>query len=605
MCGIMGYTGTKPAVPIIFSGLKKLEYRGYDSSGVGIIEGGGFELFKSVGGPDKLKPKLPFESPAHTGLGHTRWATHGAANETNAHPHLSPRGKFVIVHNGIIENCAELKSKYHIEPDDLRSETDTEVIACLLEREYNGDVKDALTRVMPVLRGTFALGILCSDCPDMLFCAKKSSPLFVCADESGTYLASDISALGSSNGKIYKLGDNEMGILKGDSFKVFDTDGCRIRKIEIKIRDTERYEDKGSFDHFMLKEIYEQPSAVEKTLETIIFDGRIKLGCLKMNREKIKNMNHVEFIACGSAYHAGLAGAYVTQQLLGIPAQAYVASEYKSRCPAADENTLAVIISQSGETADTLSAMREAKQKNARTVSIVNNKHSTIAQESESVLLTAAGKEIAVATTKAFSAQLAAIYAVAVKLAYSAGRIGRETYRRLCEELTFLPEKIRRTLDENSGSILKTAEILSRSDYACFIGRGLDYCSAMEGALKLKEVSYTHCEAYAAGELKHGTISLLEKDTPVIAVAADSAVLPKTQSNITECRSRGAKIICVTGEEKIGDAEDIIIKIPKTEDIFSASLSVIPLQLIAYHTAKLKGCDIDKPKNLAKSVTVE
>ena len=390
MCGIMGYTGADPAVPIVFGGLKKLEYRGYDSSGLGIVENGAVRLFKAEGGPDNLKPKLPLKSPSHTGLGHTRWATHGAANELNAHPHTSPQKKFTVVHNGIIENYAQLKTAFNLE-DVLKSETDTEIIACVLEKEYNGDVKEAITRTMPQLKGTYALGIICSDYPDMLFCAKQSSPLFVCTDEKGAYLASDIAAFPADTGKIYKLGDGEIGIIKKESFKVFDTDGCRIRKTEIKLRDTEKYEDKGKYEHFMLKEIYEQPSAVEKTLEALMPEGKIKLGCLKMNREKIKSIDHIELIACGSAYHAGLVGAYVLQKLLRIPAQAYIASEYKSRSPAANENTLVIIISQSGETADTLTAMREAKQKNAKIVSVVNNRHSTIAQESDCVILTRAG----------------------------------------------------------------------------------------------------------------------------------------------------------------------------------------------------------------------
>lgn len=603
MCGIMGYTGVEPAVPIIYSGLKKLEYRGYDSSGIGIVENGRVELFKTEGGPDNLKSRLPFKSSSAVGIGHTRWATHGAANEINAHPHTSPQKLFTIVHNGIIENCGELKLRYHLDSE-LKSETDTEVIACLLEREYSGDVKEAITRVMPQLSGSYALGIICIDFPDTLFCAKKSSPLFVCTDEKGAYLASDIAAFPGDTGKIYRLGDGEIGIIKKDSFKVFDTDGCRIRKTELRLRDTEEYDDKGSYEHYMLKEIYEQPSAVEKTLDSIMSDGKIKLGCLRMNREKIKSLTRIELIGCGSAYHAGLAGAYVLQKLLKIPARAYIASEYKSMGSVADENTLAIIISQSGETADTLAAMKEVKSRNAKIVSVVNNRYSTIAQESDSVIITRAGREISVATTKAFSAQLAVLYCIAVRLAYSAGRIDRERYRALCAELLSLPEKIKQTLEENE-RIEQAAQILKEAEYACFIGRAADYCTAMEGALKLKEVSYSHCEAYAAGELKHGTISLIENGTPVIAVCADSSALSKTVSNIKECKSRGAKIICITDSDYDGDADDIVIKIPDTEDLFSVSAAVIPLQLIAYHTAKKKGCGIDKPKNLAKSVTVE
>lgn len=605
MCGIIGYTGVQAAVPIIMQGLERLEYRGYDSAGMGIFENGRISLYKTVGSPSNLKEKAPQKSDAVTGIGHTRWATHGAPDEKNAHPHLSSDGKFAVVHNGIIENYLELKYELQKKGYAFKSETDTEVISYLLEDTYDGDVKVALGEVMQKLSGSYALGILCTDFPDTIFCAKKSSPLFAGFDENGGYLASDVAAFYKKSGKSYKLGDMEIGIIKKDGLKVFDTDGCRIRKTEVKINKTQAYEGKGDFEHFMLKEIYEQPDAVEHTLEDILVDGKIKLGCLKMNREKIKKINHIEFIACGSAYHAGLVGAYAAQKLLKVPANAFIASEYINRSSAADENTLAIIISQSGETADTLAALREVKCKNAKVVSIVNNELSTIAQESDCVILTKAGREVAVATTKAFSAQLAVIYAICIRLAYSAGKIDREKYKSLCESLGNLSELINEVLSDTEYA-KRIAEELKNTDYLCFIGRGFDYCSAMEGALKLKEISYTHCEAYAAGELKHGTISLIENGTPVIAIMTDSSTASKTKGNIKECKARGAKIICITNEKDFrGDADDTIIYIPETEDLFSVSLSVIPLQFIAYHTAKLKDCSIDKPKNLAKSVTVE
>ncbi len=604
MCGIIGYTGVQAAVPVILRGLERLEYRGYDSAGMGIFEDGTIKLYKTVGSPSNLKEKAP-QSNAPAGIGHTRWATHGKPDESNAHPHISDDGKFAVVHNGIIENYAELKKELQEKGYVFKSETDTEVVPYLLQEAYDGDVKAALSTVMPKLEGSYALGIMCADFPDIIFCAKKSSPLFAGFDADGGYLASDIAAFYKNSGKIYKLGDMEIGIIKKDGLKVFDVDGCRIRKTEVKIRDIQKYEGKGDYEHFMLKEIYEQPNAVEKTLENILVDGKIKLGCLKMNREKIKNINHIEFIACGSAYHAGLAGAYAAQKLLGIPANAYIASEYICRSSAADEKTLAVIISQSGETADTLTALREVKKRNAKVVSIVNNELSTIAQESDCVIPTKAGREVAVATTKAFSAQLAVIYALCIRLSYSAGKIDREKYKNLCMSLGNLSEIIDEVIS-GSGYARKIAEEIKDIDYTCFIGRGFDYCAAMEGALKLKEISYTHCEAYAAGELKHGTISLIEKGTPVIAVMSDTSVKAKTKGNIKECKARGAKIICITNEKDFkSDADDTVIYIPETEDLFSASLSVLPLQLIAYHTAKLKGCSIDKPKNLAKSVTVE
>lgn len=606
MCGIMGYTGVLPATPIIIKGLENLQYRGYDSAGIGLLNGSKTEIYKTVGSPEKLWDKVHEDFSSHIGIGHTRWATHGAPTLINAHPHISPGGIFTIVHNGIIENYAALKAEMESRGFLFKTDTDTEVIAYMLEEAYKGDVKGAISEIMPKLKGSYALGILCCDCPDVIFCAKLSSPLFVSVSQDGGYLASDVSVLPKiDESKIYKLGDNEIGIITKDSLKVYDVDGCRIRKTEIKIKKSEPDNKKNGYEHFMLKEIYQQPLAVQKTLEGILEDGKIKLGCLKMNREKIKNISQIEFIGCGSAYHAGLVGAHAAQALLRVPAHACIASEYRSNCPVADENTLVIIISQSGETADTLGALREAKKRNAKIVSIVNSEHSTIAQESDCVILTKAGQEIAVATTKAFSAQLAVIYAVCIRLAYSSGKIDRAKYKELCTELSLLPQKIRLTL-ENALQCESIARKLNDTKYVCFIGRASDYCTAMEGALKLKEVSYVHCEAYAAGELKHGTISLIENDTPVVAVCTDSSVSTKTISNIKECKARGAKIICVAAEELYrGDADDEIIFVPKTDDLFSPSLSVLPLQLIAYFTAKGRGCSIDRPKNLAKSVTVE
>ncbi len=605
MCGIMGYTGTSPAVPIIIKGLEGLEYRGYDSAGIGLIQNGSALVFKTEGSPEKLWGIAPNDNVAQVGIGHTRWATHGAPTAQNAHPHSSPSGLFTIVHNGIIENYKELKNELQNQGYVFKSETDTEVVAYLLEREYKGDVKSAIKQVISQLQGSYALGILCSDYPDTIFCAKFSSPLFVCLGSDGGYIASDISVLPKATGRIYKIGDKEIGILSKDELRVFDIDGCRIRKTEIKVRDGSTLDGKGEYEHYMLKEIFEQPKAVRDTLNSIIIDNKIKLGTLKLTKEKIKRINRIEFIACGSAYHAGAVGAYIAQKLMGIPSQAYIASEYRYGNPVPDENTVVVIISQSGETADTLAALREAKLHNAKIVSIINAPLSTIAQESDCVILTKAGKEVAVATTKAFSAQLAVIYALCTRLAYSSGKISKTRYTDLIEEMKNLPEKIEEIL-ANVNELKKATAIFKDINYTCFIGRGTDYCSAMEGALKLKEVSYTHCEAYAAGELKHGTISLIEEGTPVVAVAMQESVRSKTVSNIRECKARGAKIICITNENSFTpDADDTVIYVPKTDDLFATLLSVIPMQLIAYYTALEKGCSIDKPKNLAKSVTVE
>ncbi len=605
MCGIMGYTGTLQAVPIIIKGLEGLEYRGYDSAGIGIIQGDKIDVFKTEGSPENLWSAVPENSISRTGVGHTRWATHGAPIKQNAHPHLSHNGIFTVVHNGIIENYKELKNRLILDGYTFRSETDTEIIAHLLERAYSGDVKSAINQILPLLQGSYALGILCSDYPDTIFCAKKSSPLFVCLGADGGYIASDISVLPGSDVHIYKIGDNEIGILKKDDLKVFDIDGCRIRKTEIKIADKISANSKDGYEHFMLKEIHQQPRAVSDTIDSIIIDGKVKLGTLKLSKEKIKRINRIEFIACGSAYHAGMVGAEIAQKLLKIPCDAYIASEYRYSDPVSDENTLVVIISQSGETADTLSALREAKKRGAKIISIINEPLSTIAQESDSMILTRAGKEVAVATTKAFSAQLTVIYALCIRLAYSAGKISKLRYGELIEEIKLLPDKISQILGQEN-KFKEISDIFDDVKYTCFIGRGADYCAAMEGALKLKEVSYTHCEAYAAGELKHGTISLIEEGTPVVAVACQSRVRTKTMSNIKECKARGAKIICITNEKDfVQDADDVMIYVPETDDLFVSLLSVIPMQLISYYTALKKGCSIDKPKNLAKSVTVE
>ncbi len=605
MCGIMGYTGASPAAPVIIKGLMGLEYRGYDSAGLSVAQSGEIKVFKTEGSPEKLWNVVDKELSSVSGIGHTRWATHGAPTVENAHPHCSPRGIFTVVHNGIIENFASLKDDLESQGNTFVSETDTEVVAHLLEREYKGDVKSAIARTLSLLEGSYALGILCKDYPDRIFCARYSSPLFVCLDAEGGYIASDVSVLPDSAGRIYKIGDREIGILTKDELKVFDVDGCRIRKTEIRIKDTETFQGKGEYAHYMLKEIFQQPEAVEKTISSLIINSRIKLPTLHLTKEKIKRINRVEFIACGSAYHAGAVGAYVAQTLMQVQSDAYIASEYRYKNPVSDENTLVVIISQSGETADTLAALREAKRRKAKIVSIINAPLSTIAQESDSVILTKAGKEVAVATTKAFSAQLAVIYALCTRLAYSSGKITKVRYTQLIDEMKKLPEKIREVL-KNDREYRAIADELKDINYTCFIGRGVDYCTAMEGALKLKEVSYTHCEAYAAGELKHGTISLIEKGTPVVATVTQKNLSSKTVSNITECKARGAKIICIGNEGTFTpDADDKMLIIPETEDLFKTSLSVIPMQLIAYHTALNKGCSIDKPKNLAKSVTVE
>lgn len=598
MCGIMGYVGKENAVEIILSGLEELEYRGYDSSGIAFENNNSFNIIKTVGSPIKLRSET--ESLFSTiGIGHTRWATHGAANETNAHPHKSSNGLFTIVHNGIIENYNELKDALIESGVQFNSETDTEVIAQLLENKYNGDFKGTVISVLPMLSGSYALGIVCSDYPDTLICAKKSSPLFVGTSDTGNYLSSDISAISRKSDRIFRLNDFEIGIITKDSFKVFDLDGCRIRKSEIKIKSQDNSTDKQGFEHYMLKEIYEQPDAIRRTLSEIIDGKKIRFRSLKWSKKEIKEINSVIFVACGSAYHAGLAGSYACEEFFKRTSKAETASEFRYKLPKIDKNTLVVIISQSGETADTLAALRIAKQKGAKIISIVNVENSTIALESDCVVLTKAGKEIAVATTKAYTAQLAVIYSLIIYLSVISEEMDKKKGAMLIDELKSLPNKIEAMLrdDEKHSEI---SDIILKSNYACFIGRNYDYCSSIEGSLKLKEISYIPCEAYPAGELKHGTISLIDTESVIIALNHSERLRDKITSNIKEVEARGGKVVTIAPEGISAD-----INIPFTTDFLSPILSAIPLQLIAYHTAVKKGCEIDKPRNLAKSVTVE
>lgn len=594
MCGIIGYIGEENAAEIIIRGLEALEYRGYDSAGISLASKDGFQIRKTVGGPSGLRQKC---SDLHgcTGIGHTRWATHGAATEENAHPHTSYGGMFTVVHNGIIENYADLKHGLETEGVKFSSQTDTEVVAHLLEKNYTGDFKGTIINVLKELTGSYALAVMCRDYPDVIVCAKKSSPLFAGISDDCGYISSDVSAIAGDCRRIFRLNDGEIGFLKKDGLKIFDTDGCRIRKSEIKIKSYDKNCDKGGYEHFMLKEIMEQPTAVRRTLEDVTDGKKIQFRNFHLSKNEIKIIKCVQFVACGSAYHAGLTGAYVTEKMFHRTAKACIASEFRYSSPHIDENTLVVIISQSGETADTLAALRIAKEKNAKTVSIVNVENSTIAQESDCVILTKAGKEIAVATTKAYSAQLAVIYSLVIHLSLAAGEIEKNESEKLIAELKSIPDKIERILTGfNPENIVKS---ILGSRYICYIGRGPDGCSAAEASLKLKEISYIPCEAYAAGELKHGTISLIDEKSLVIALCCCESFKTKTLSNVNEAAARGADVITVS--------ESGSIQIPKTEEIFYPMLEIIPMQLIAYHTAKEKGCDIDKPKNLAKSVTVE
>ncbi len=598
MCGIMGYIGNENAVNIILSGLETLEYRGYDSSGIAFYENNRINVIRSVGGPGILKEKCS-NHISETGIGHTRWATHGEANETNAHPHASQNGLFFVVHNGIIENFAELKTALIRKGVKFQSQTDTEVIAQLLESEYNGDLKGTVTRVLPMLTGTYALGIMCSDYPGTIICAKKSSPLFVGTSSDGNILASDISALEGNADRIFRLNDSEIGIMTKDNFKVFDTDGCRIRKTEIKIRSNERKATKSNFEHYMLKEIFEQPTAVRQTLGEFIEGKKIRFRSIKWSVNEISQIDNVYFIGCGSAYHAGMVGAYACEELFRRSSKAEIASEFRYRNPQIDKNTLVVIISQSGETADTLAALRIAKEKGAKIISVVNVENSTIAMESDCVILTRAGKEVAVATTKAYSAQLAVIYSLIIYLSVLSGELSKKEASGYIDELKAIPTKIEELLSYKEKAS-ELADTILKYKYICFIGRGYDYCSALEAALKLKEISYIPCEAYPAGELKHGTISLIDNKSLCVALCCSDRLTSKISSNIKEVEARGGKVITVSSI-----LENATLKIPTASELLSPLVEIVPLQLLAYYVALKKGCEIDKPRNLAKSVTVE
>lgn len=597
MCGIMGYIGDENATDIIISGLEELEYRGYDSAGLAVENGGKIKVAKIVGSPSGLRDEAK-NLTGHIGIGHTRWATHGAPTVDNAHPHTSQSGLFTVVHNGIIENYAELKKELLENGFDFKSDTDTEVVAQMLEYLYSGDLKGTVSAVLSRLKGSYALGILCRDYPDSIICAKLSSPLFVGVSSGCVFLASDVSALAEKSDRIFRVNDGEIGILKKDGLKIFDLDGCRIRKSEIKIKSCDRNSDKGGYKHYMLKEIMEQPAAIRRTLSDIIGEnGRIKFKGLHLAKHDIEDIDHVVFVACGSAYHVGAVGAYTCERLFKRHSQAVLASEFRYMHPHLDENTLVVIISQSGETADTLAAMRIAEENGAKVIGIVNVENSTIAQECRNVIMTRAGKEVAVATTKAYSAQLAVVYTLALRLAEISGGISRAEADKYINELKTIPDKIEMLLSDTE-KIKPFAEAANSSGYICFIGRGLDYCTATEASLKLKEISYIPCEAYAAGELKHGTISLIDKESLTVALCGSNELKSKTVSNVNEVKARDGRIITVA------DADADII-IPETIDLFTPMLEIIPMQLLAYYTALSRGCPIDKPRNLAKSVTVE
>ena len=611
MCGIVGYVGAQQAAPILLEGLQKLEYRGYDSAGIAVLDGSTIELAKACGEIKNLLAKTHDGSDLHgyIGLGHTRWATHGAPTEANAHPHVSNDGKFAIVQNGIIENFMELREMLQAKGFRFHSETDTEVIVHLLDMYYTGDgnLKDTVMKTLGRLEGSYAIGILCADCPEQMFLARNGCPLIIGVGAGENFFASDVTALVSHTKNVVYLDDGELAEVRADSYTVFDCTGKPIEKPVSRVAWDIEAAEKGGYEHFMLKEIMEQPRAIKSTLDPRVKDHRVVFDELKMTDAQLMGFNKIMITACGSAFYAGQAGKYALEKLTHIPVDADLASEFRYRDPIVDEHTLMIIISQSGETADTIAAIREAQSKGAYVLSIVNVVGSTIAREADDVIYTWAGPEIAVATTKAYSTQLAVVSQLAIYMADQRGTITPEYYAALVAELERLPDKAARVLEEQS-EIQHFASRFFNHNSIFFIGRNLDYATGMEGSLKLKEISYIHSEAYASGELKHGTISLIEPGTLVIALGTYAPLFDKAMSNVVEVKSRGASVLALTtesGKEQMASRVDALMTIPDAEDPFLPSLAIIPLQLFAYYVALQRGCDIDKPRNLAKSVTVE
>ena len=609
MCGIVGFVGREEAAPILLDGLARLEYRGYDSAGIAVYgEQEGLQVVKAKGRLQVLYELVEGGRTVHgaIGLGHTRWATHGEPSDVNSHPQVSESGRFAVVHNGIIENYMELREFLESEGVTFVSQTDTEVVAQLLEYYYDGDILATVGKVLGLIQGAYALGILSADCPDRLIAARKDSPLILGFGDGAHFLASDVTALIKYTRDVCYLDDGEIAELTADHLWVYDAYLRPVEKEHHHVDWEISAAEKGGYEHFMAKEIMEQPEAFRKTISPRILQGKVALDGLSLEADYLREMDKLYVIACGSSYHVGMVAKYTLERLLRKPVEVTLASEFRYCDPIVTDKTLALVISQSGETVDTLAAMREARRLGARVLSIVNVVGSTIARESDDVLYTWAGPEIAVATTKAFSTQLAVVYLIGLYCAEKLGTLPREEYGAILAELQAIPDKMEKIL-ANRADIQYFASLYFNHPSIFFIGRNVDYAIGMEGSLKLKEISYIHSEAYAAGELKHGTISLIEEGTLVAAVATQPALFQKTISNMVEVKSRGAFVLAVTceGNREIEKAADYVIYIPITNRFFTNSLAIIPLQLFSYYVAVGKGCDVDKPRNLAKSVTVE
>ena len=609
MCGIVGYIGKEQAAPLLLEGLSKLEYRGYDSAGLAIHNGTDVEISKCKG---RLKALSDLTEGGASmqgtlGIGHTRWATHGAPSDTNSHPHINANSSIAVVHNGIIENYLKIKNRLLEKGYEFQSQTDTEVVVQLLDSYYNGDALGAIAKVMTKLDGSYALGIVFKDRPEEMFAVRKDSPLIVGVSETGKFIASDVPAILKQTRDVYYLENGEIVRLTRNEVNFYNSDLEPIQKEMKTVEWDITAAEKGGYEHFMLKEIHEQPKAVRDTINPRIRNNDIVIDELNMSEEDIKKLKKIFIVACGSAYHVGMTGKYVIEDLARIPVEVDMASEFRYRNPILEEGTLTIIISQSGETADSLAALREAKEKGVKVLGIINVVGSSIAREADNVMYTWAGPEIAVATTKAYSTQLAAMYLLAMHFAKVRGTIGGEQFDQMLQELRRIPDQIQSILDNTVSKIQYIASNYVAVKDSFFIGRGVDYTTALEGSLKLKEISYIHSEAFPAGELKHGPIALIEEGTLVAALLTQEDLYKKTVSNMVEVQSRGAKVLAITneGNEEAVKVSEMAIYIPNTDKHFTTSLSVIPLQLLSYYVAVGKGFDVDKPRNLAKSVTVE
>ncbi|HBU11411.1 MAG TPA: glutamine--fructose-6-phosphate transaminase (isomerizing) [Clostridiales bacterium] len=609
MCGIVGYVGEKDAIGVLTGGLKKLEYRGYDSAGVAWQDAdGNISIIKEKGKLKELEKLIAETDAAATvGIGHTRWATHGEPNYVNSHPHTSTAGDVAIVHNGIIENYMALRQWLSAKGVTFASETDTEVIVHLIRHFLDGDLKQAVLKAISMLEGSYALGVICKDDPDEIVAVRKDSPLVVGIGNGENLIASDIPALLEYTKDVYFLEDKEIAVITKDKVRLFDQYLNRVKREPFHVDWDIAQAEKAGYEHFMIKEIEEQPRALMETANPRIKDGGVSFDEIDLSNERLKGLGKITIVACGTAYHASCVGKYIIERYARVPVEVEIASEFRYKNPILDGETFVVVVSQSGETADTIAALREAKQRGAFVLAICNVVGSTIAREADAVLYTRAGPEIAVASTKAYTTQLMTLYLFAVKLAYVKGRINGEEYASYVSELQKAPGHVETVL-QKKGALQKYASEHFMEHSVFYIGRGLDYALAMEGSLKLKEISYIHSEAYAAGELKHGTIALIEKGTLVVAVLTQEELFEKCVSNVKEVTTRGAKVLVVTQErfiERVADFADEVVAVPDTVDFIAPISAIVPMQVFAYYMSVQKGCDVDKPRNLAKSVTVE